>query len=180
MFRNPVAFDEFGNPIYVPSFSRKRKAGRSKVHGYVRRSAGRRNPVAVLPPTVRNLFQGIGIQEVVGGLAGLGLAALAPGWFIKNADTTAKKWGKIGVAVGAALATGFIAKQVASPSVAKAAIIGGLAGTASQALSTFGIAQIGTPASNRRLLTAGRNLGAQETVSPSFTREGENVQLIKP
>ena len=79
---------------------------------------------------------------------------------------------KLAVSLGAAMAAGALGRSMISPSAGKSAIIGGVAGTAAQALGMFTNIKIGNPAPRR--------FGATTTVSPSFTREGETVSVIEP
>lgn len=139
-----------------------------------------RNPVASLTSGVKSWTQGVDMMDIAAGTAGFAAAAMLPGIFIKDTSTTMQKWLKIGAAAASAVVVGMLVKRFMSPSAGKAAVIGGLAGTASQAINLL---RPGTIGARTGLLPAGRpvgRVGASTIVSPSFNREGETVQLIIP
>ena len=154
-------FDEFGNPM------RRKRARR------------RRNPLNSLAGVgaIRGWTQGVDLIDIAAGVGGMAAAAMIPGTVVKTAETGGQKFLKVIVAVGCALGAGFLAKTAISPSAGKAAIIGGLAGTGIQVIGMVTGLKLGSPVG---LLSSGRRIGFQETISPSFTREGETVQLIQP
>lgn len=158
---NPAMYEFYANP-------RRRHHKRS------------RNPVARGLTSVRSWTQGVDMMDIAAGTAGFAAAAMLPGIFIKDTTTTMQKWLKIGAAAASAVVVGMLVKRFMSPSAGKAAVIGGLAGTASQAINLL---RPGTIGSRTALLPAGRPMsrtGASTVVSPSFNREGETVQLIIP
>jgi hypothetical protein len=95
---------------------------------------------------VKSWLQGIDLIDAAAATAGLAAATLLPGLVMKNAPTTPiAKAGKLALAVAAAGLAGMVFKGV-NTSAGKAAVIGGLAGTASQALAMFTSIKIGAPA----------------------------------
>lgn len=144
-----------------------------------RRRHHRRNPVSKAFSGVRQWTQGVDMTDIAAGTAGFAAAAMLPGIFIKDTTTTMQKWLKVGAAAASAVVVGMLVKRFMSPSAGKAAVIGGLAGTASQAINLLRPGTIGRQA----FLPAGRPVGrtgVSTVVSPSFNREGETVQLIIP
>ena len=130
------------------------------------------NPLA----QVRQLSQGVGAEEIAGAVGGLALVSMLPSRIVKGTDQTAKLM-RLAVAIGLAFGAGFGAKQFLSKGAAQAAVLGGLAGAAAQALQVFANVKItGGP----QALTVGRRIGETMLVSPSMTQEGETVQLIRP
>ena len=100
---------------------------------------------------VKSWLQGVDLMDVAAAAAGLAAATLLPGLVMKTAPTTvAAKAGKLGLAVASVVLAGIVVKGI-SPSAGKAAIIGGLAGTASQALGLFTNISIGAPTNRMRL-----------------------------
>lgn len=112
-------------------------AGRtaSKIGGY-KGMARRRSALSM-----GGLTQGAGVTDIVAAGGGLVVAGLVPSWVIKPAAgatlTSTQKWTKVGVALAATIAAGYIAKRVA-PGAGKAAILGGLAGTLVQVINLAG------------------------------------------
>ena len=137
-----------------------------------RRHHARRNPVS---SSVSKLTQGVDIQEIGAAVAGVAVASLLPGYIIKTtAPTTQQKLLKLGVALGAAVAVGYLAKRFMGPSAGKAAVIGGLAGTAAQAINSFTTLKIAGPAapfiSRVSSPPVNRNIG--RTYEPEFQKVG--------
>lgn len=88
------------------------------------------------------LTQGAGVTEIVAAGGGLVLAGLVPQWIIKPTApattlTSSQKWMKVGAALVATIAAGYIAKRVA-PGAGKAAVLGGLAGCVVQVVNLAG------------------------------------------
>ena len=159
---NPAGFDEYGNPIYFGS-RRARRRGRR----------GSRNPIAALG--LKQWTQGVSAMDAVAAVGGLAAATMLPGMFIRTAPTTTGgKLGKVLVSLVCAFGAGYLARNL-GPRAGQAAIIGGLAGTATQALSAFTTIKIGSGGPVIR-----RAIGEPITVSPSFTREGETVGVLTP
>lgn len=134
------------------------------------------NPIAGAAGAVKGWTQGVGVMDAVAGVGGLALAYWLPGMIIKTADTTTKKVLKVVMGVVAAGGAGYLANAVGGKRLGQAAVIGGLAGTAAQALGTFTNIKIGRP----NPMLGPVRIGYPEMVSPSFTREGENVVLLQP
>lgn len=137
------------------------------------------NPLAMT--RARQWFQGIELIEVAAGLGGLAAATMIPGVIVPTADTTWKKIAKVGLGAGCAAGAGLVAKSFGRDA-AKAAVIGGLAGTCVQALGAFAGISIG---GERKLLGPSRlpsrqGIGAAQVISPAYSRETEQVQIITP
>ena len=138
--------------------------------------------------TATEWFQGADAYDVIGGLAGIGATATVPAMIVKapaeGAElTTNQKLLKIGVALVTTAAVGSIGRSMINASAGKAAVIGGLAGTASQAIAAFTGYQIGRRPVGRALPAAvgrPRSIGAATTVSPASNRETERVSVIRP
>ena len=129
-------------------------------------------------PKIGKLTGGVGIKEIVGGAAGLAGSSMLPNVFIKTVPVTnGEKAIKIGVSILSTLAVGYIFSKY-DPRAGRAAIIGGLAGVA---VNVVNIVRPGTVSAARQIASGPvRRLGEAQTVSPGFTREGENVTLIRP
>lgn len=158
---NPYGFDAFGN-----------------MNPRRRRRKSRRNPMAKaleLPRTVREWTQGVDVMDAGAAVGGLAAATMIPGIIVKDPVTIWQKLWKLGVSLGAAFGAGAIGRAVISPSAGKAAVIGGVAGTAATAIGMFTGFTIGQP---KKLGT--RRIGETTLVSPSPTREGETVNVILP
>lgn len=118
---------------------------------------------------------GVSMNDILGGVVGLAAATIVPPYVITTADTTGKKWARVGISAGIAIALGFIMKKV-MPSATKGAVIGALAGTASQAifnLTGFKISagRVGNqlpPGNVGSRLSLGRHGGVGQTTKPEF------------
>lgn len=119
-------------------------------------------------------LQGVGTTELLAGAGGLLLADMVPGWIIKTTDTTGKKLAKVGVALIVTAAAGMVAKSV-SPTAGKAAVIGGVAGTALMAANSLTSLRLSGP----RALSAGgvTRLGAT-SVSPMMSNEPDILTSV--
>ncbi len=135
---------------------------------YRRHRRARRNPA--ITGTVKEWSQGIDAMDAVGAGAGLVLTTMVPGMIIKNTDSVLNKVLKLGISALTAFAAGAVGKAAVSPGVGKSAIIGGLAGTATQALAMF------------TSITVGRvsHIGDATLISPPPNREGEVISVIQP
>ena len=143
-----------------------------------RRRRARRNPLAnpfAATATLKEWTQGVDMMDAAGALGGLAAATMIPGMIIKDTSTTGKKVMKLVVALGCAIGAGAIGRSVSSPSVGKAAVIGGVAGTAAQALGLFTSIKVGD-----KLALSSRRIGDTNVLSPRMTREGETVSIIQP
>ena len=137
-----------------------------------RRKARRRNPATALalPKGMQNLMMGVGVEDVIGGGAGLLAATALPGMILPAEPVTfAQKATRVGVGVLSAIAAGYVADAVAGKRAAKAAVIGGLGGTAILAVNSLTPIKLGS-APVRGALTAGnyapvRNLVSRRGVS---------------
>jgi hypothetical protein len=150
-----------------------------------RRHSRRKNPMKALamPKSLSGWTQGVDMKDIGAGLAGLAAATMLPGFLIKTTPvTTTQKLTKVGVSILSALGAGFVVQKTLGSQAAKAAVIGGLAGSAAQVLATFTGVKIGNPLGNTgiRQIT-GRPMGAMgdPTVVDSF-RNTEKVQIIQP
>ena len=91
---------------------------------------------------------------------------------------------RVGLAIAAAIGIGYLVGKFAGQRAGQMAIVGGLAGATAQALGAFSpiaIPGIGSGSSALMLGSGGfRRIGESQLISPSMSREGENVQLIQP
>ena len=151
---------------------------------YRRRIRRRRNPAKAgalaLPGTAREWTQGVDLMDAGCAVGGLAASTMLPGLLIKPSAgatelTTMQKVLKVLVSLGAAIGAGALGRSVVSPAAGKAAVIGGIAGTAAQALGMFTGIKIGQPK-----MLGSRRLGVTETISPRMTSEGEQTSVILP
>lgn len=167
---NPAGFDNLGNPIFLE--------GGRQMRNPRRRS---RNPKALaLPGTMREWTQGVGVMDAAAAAGGLAASTMIPGMIIKDSVTTGQKIMKLLVSLGAAIGAGALGRAMVSPGAGKAAMIGGVAGTAAQAIGMFTNIQIGQQSRAISGRPTSRRLGETVTVSPATTREGETVSVILP
>ena len=129
-----------------------------------------------LKGTMKEWTQGVDLMDAGAAVGGLAMATVVPGMIVKTTDTMTQKLMRLAVSLGAAVGAGALGRSMISPSAGKAAIIGGVAGTAAQAIGMFTTIQIGQP----RRLGSPRRLGETMTVSPRFTPEGEQTGVILP
>ena len=164
--RNPIGFDEFGNPISLTGFSNPRRRS-------MRRK--RRNPVTALamPSTWKEWTQGVDLMDAGAAVAGLYLSSAIPSAVVKTTDTTGQKLLRLAASFGSAVGAGAIGRAMISPGAGKAAIIGGMAGMVAQAFALFTNIQIGKPGVSRR------RIGITEMVSPGTSGE-EQAGLLQP
>jgi hypothetical protein len=127
---------------------------------------------------VKKWTQGVGVEEMIAGVAGLAGAAMLPKYVIPVADTTMRKLAKAGTAVASTVLIGMAAKSV-SMSAAKAAVIGGLAGVGAQLIGSFTPYSIGNVGGllNRPNV---RNLNNADFIPSPGTGDGEVVSFIEP
>jgi hypothetical protein len=155
LLENPYSFDYLGN-----------------LHPYKKhRSKKMRNPLVDTLPGIGKYTQNVSMMDAAAGLIGFAAAGWVPGLIVKNPTTTGTKLAKIAVALGATIGTGMLVKRM-SRDAAKAAVIGGLAGTIAMTLSTFtsikipGMAGIGVrPAP---IISAGQVSGLGRVNEPEF------------
>lgn len=130
---------------------------------------------------LNTMTQGADVKEIISGAAGLALTTMVPGMLIKPAPGTStltqtQSYIKLGVSAGLAIVSGIAAKSLfKSPDAAKAAFIGGIAGTAIQLVNTL---KPGTIASQNQI--SGRRIGESLNIPPQYNRSDEQVQLIRP
>ena len=173
LYENPMEFlgkDGLGNPIYFenPRRSRRKKA--------------RRNPVA--KSINKDLTRGVGPKDILAGGVGLAAATILPSMLVKDSTTTTQKILKAGAGVLGAVAAGFAAYQV-DKSIAKSAVIGGLAGVAVNTLNSFRPGTIAastqTQVQRARMLGAARPMIRENVqVNPAFARSDEIISVIQP
>ncbi len=149
--------------------------GRRRYHRRSRRNPT--NPVAALG-TLKDWTQGVGLQDAAFAVGGLAAASIIPGIFIKVTDTTTQKLTKIGVALLATVAAGALGNAMIGRKAGQSVVLGGLAGTAAQAIGAFTTYSIGN--SRTLALGSGRRIGESTLVSPPLNREGEMVGIISP
>lgn len=153
-----------------------------------RRRRRRRNPSILSNPAgalgLGSYTHGIGGKEIAAAAGGLILANMLPPMLIKSTTTLtmSQKLMRIGVAFGASLLAGVGAKSALGSDAAKAAVAGGLAGTAVQTVKAFTTWNIGE---GQMMLPAPQGGGSRvisesRTVSPPFARSDETVGLIMP
>lgn len=205
---NPIGrFDYFGNPIRNPSTlwhnrritelqipresskqerllreTRLAEEYKALYHANEnpKRKQRRKNPVSI-KSQVKGLAMGVDAMDIVGAGVGLVATTILPGKIVADASSTSGKLMRLGASAAIALATGFVAQKVMKDSsLAKSAILGGMAGTVVTALTMFAPTLIpGISGSGARMLSAGRPAAAFP-VSPAPQRESETVSLIQP
>jgi len=94
-----------------------------------------RNPSAT--KSLEGFFQGVTPADALYAGVGLASSTMLPGLLIKTVDTSAKKFGKIVLAFGAAGVAGLAVNSVGGKNSARAAVIGGVAGALTQALAAY-------------------------------------------
>ena len=147
--RNPVGFDEFGNPIFISGYNPRR----------------RRNPMArtkalALPTTFKGWTQGVDLMDAAAAAGGLAATVSLPGLIVPAPVTMTQKLWKTAVSFGTAIGAGAVGKAFISDSAGRSALIGGVAGATAQILAMFipGFPQIGRPSSSR-YIPSGRGVG---------------------
>lgn len=170
-----LILEENPRPYYEPARDKKGNP-------VVVRFSRRRNPKMAngVKGITNKLTGGLAIEDIIAGGTGLAAATMLPNALLKNAPvTTMDKVTRIGVSVLGALAMGYIWRFRGS-SQAKAATIGGFSGIAVSVVNTLRPGLVGRPQTRLAQVAPVRRLGDASTISPSFTREGENVTLIRP
>ena len=140
------------NPTYIAPYDYYKPSIRQTVSvpGYVKRLPGERNPKggtmkkSLAGAIPREWTQGVDLMDVGSAVAGLAAAGIIPGMVVTTTATGMQKFLKILTSVGVAFAAGFVFRNVSS-SAGKAAVLGGLAGAATQAIGTYTNVQIGRP-----------------------------------
>lgn len=141
-----------------------------------RRNSMKRNPIALpMPKMVRPYAQGISFDQIIAGGGAIWASTFIPNRFKPSPVTTVDKLMRFGVSFGTALVAGMIGKAAFGQRAGQAAVIGGLSGTfldvlsMTNVLSRRGVGKIARP-----------TLRAGAVVSPSASREGETVSIIRP
>jgi len=117
---------------------------------------------------IKQWTQGVSLMDVVAGVGGWAAAGMVPGMVIKGTEVTpTNKILKVLLAIAATAGVGYVAKMAIGAGAAKAAVIGGLAGTGTQLLTSATGMSIGRGV---RALPAGRG-GVGAYVAPSSTRQ---------
>jgi len=124
------------NPYYQNP-RKKRKSGGKRM----------RNPISA-GAIGKEWFQGVNFMDAGAAVGGLAASTMLPGLIVKDTATGLNKFLKILASLGFTAVAGFALRNI-SPSAGKAAIIGGLAGTATQAIGMFTNIQIGRPMSRQ-------------------------------
>lgn len=119
LLENPYSFDYLGN------LHPRRKHRRTTM----------RNPLDTTLG-IGKYTQGVSLMDSGAALIGFMAAGYVPGLIVKDTSTTTKKLLKVVTALGTTVATGYALKKM-SPSAAKMAVVGGMAGTLVVALGTF-------------------------------------------
>lgn len=168
----PVGFDEFGNPI-MTSMSQMTYQN-PKIR---RKNVARRKGLAALaaPGTWREWTQGVDLMDAGAAVGGLAAATMIPAMIVPVTNTNMQKFWKLLASIGSAVGAGALGRAMISQSAGKAAIIGGVAGAAAQAIGMWTTFQIGGAKRIGR-----RGLGEAALVSPPTSREGEIVSVIQP
>lgn len=115
---------------------------------YRRSHRARRNPTMA---GVKGMTQGVDVKDVIAAVAGIAGAALIPNMIVKSTSTMGQKLMKLGVAAGITIAIGMIAKKTLGNEAGKMAVVGGLAGTATQAIGMFTSVNLTAPQPIRQL-----------------------------
>lgn len=134
-----------------------------------RRKKNRRNPAMSLTKP-KTWMQGIGVVDIGAAIIGLWAATSIPAMFVTDTSTTGKKLVKVGVSAASAAVAGFIL-GMARRDAGRAAALGGFAGTAMQALSSFTTYKIiGAGGAPRALGTRFTAAPLGQTTKPEFER----------
>ena len=159
------------NPWGNPWYDQPRRHSRAARRGWRGRT---RNPVTALGRSfgLQNAAQGVGGEEVLGAVGGFAASSLIPPMIVRDAGTQGGKLMRIAAGVVATVLVGMAARSV-SPKAARAAIVGGFAGTAIQAIQAF------TPLKVMGSLGSGR-MGAAEIVNFPRDEQSETVSVIQP
>ena len=128
-------------------------------------------------PFVGKYTQGADLMDIAAGVAGIAGATFIPNLIVKDTTTTSGKLFKLAACVGSTIVVGMAVKKM-SPGAGKSAVIGGLVGTAAQALSMFTSYKI--PGLGLGAGGPVRRLGETTLVSPRFGRDSETVNMIQP
>ena len=158
-------------------YGRSWKSHRNPFGGETLNPRRARNPIA---GALGGLTQGVDVMDGVAAVAGLAAATMLPGVIIKS--PTGNKFLKVAIAFGAAFGVSMLMRKFVSSKAGNAAIMGGIAGAGVQLLNTVRPGTIGGELGSGpvRFIGAGGRIGDARLVSPSMSREGENVSLIQP
>lgn len=135
---------------------------------------GRSNPGTL--GDIGQLTQGVTMEDTIAAVGGLALAGMLPSMIITG-NTTQQIWMKLGVGFAASLGAGYIAHQVLGKrTAAKAAVLGGLAGTTVTAINNLTTFKIGGVPGMRQL--AGNSPQTlRRYPAPSRDEEFANVRV---
>ncbi len=161
------------NPFGNPWYGQPRRHSKAALKGARGRT---RNPVAAIGRSfgLQNMAQGVGGEEVLGAVGGFAASSLVPSMIIKDAGTQGGKIMRIVAGVATTVLAGMAVKSF-SPKAARGVIVGGLAGTAIQAIQVF------TPLKVMgQLGSGGSRFGAAEVVNFPESRSEETVNVIQP
>jgi len=87
--------------------------------------------------TAKSWFLGVTPMDALAAMGGLALSAYVPGMLIKTTETGGQKFMKILISLGTAAGTGMLVSSVADRKTAQSAVLGGLAGVASQTIAVL-------------------------------------------
>lgn len=123
-------------------------------------------------------FQGINPIDAGAAVGGLAASTMLPGAIIRVEEgaplSVGQKIGKLLLGAGSAVAMGFVFRNM-SPSAGKAAVIGGIAGTAVQGIGMFTNIKIGQKSLSARkspaAITSGRKNIGESRYMPTYPEE---------
>ena len=127
----------------------------------------RRNPSTKV---MANWFQGVDPMDVGIAAGSLVASTMVPGYLVKDVSTQGGKLWRLLASIGTAAACGLMFRN--KPSTARAAVLGGLAGSATMAIGMYTSIDLGRAAGQlsrgnvRRMLPGPQ--GIRQTTAPEF------------
>jgi len=153
--------------------------GEPRLHARAARKGHRRNPVA-RRIQARRLMQGVSMTDVSAGVASGAAALMLPRLVIAPGvatPTMTQRWMRLGVAAACALGVGWAARQWIGVSAGNAAVVGGLVGTATEAVNLVSPGFIAGRGAIRAL-PAGRPVARATHIGATQAPQFRGIELI--
>lgn len=139
------------------------------------RRHSRRNPAsAIALPKSLQRFIPASLSDIAAATGGLAASTMIPAMIVKDTSTVWKKLAKVGVSILSASLAAAIASRIMKGS-AKAALLGGLAGTGGMTLAMFTKYQIG--GGQRRMVSGTRTLNLGESRVTRSDANDSGIQI---